>query len=237
MKYIFGNWKMNMSKDEILQFTKHIKTNKDAKIGVAVSSIYYGDCIKLQKQILIGVQNVSAFTKGAYTGEISANMLKDCKVDFCLVGHSERRLVFKETNQDINEKIKRLQENDILPILCMGESLEEFENGETSKVLLNQIKLCTKNIDLSKKIIFAYEPVWAIGTGKSASLDIIEQVCAFIREKLKTLNLNQEIIILYGGIVNENNCKQILNLANVDGVLVGGASNDATKFNAIINSV
>ncbi|MBO5103334.1 MAG: triose-phosphate isomerase [Clostridia bacterium] len=237
MKYLFGNWKMNMSLTEIEQFAKQFKYKSTSAlcVGVAVPSVYFETCKKLSKKVLVGLQNVSQFEVGAFTGEISAKMQKDISVDFCLVGHSERRQYFNETNEVISDKILRLQQNDILPVLCIGESLEQFEANKTKQVLSQQIKKCTSNLDATKDVILAYEPVWAIGTGKSASLDYIDEICGFIKSEFLKLH-NKNCSVLYGGSVNPQNSADIANLKNVDGVLVGGASQDANKFMQIYDT-
>ncbi len=233
MKYIIGNWKMNKTAGEIVEFTRGLKKYKFPKnsnviFGLAVPYVYLLGMSKLQGHFLIGAQNVSSHENGAYTGEISAEMLADVGLDFCIVGHSERRHLFNESNADVNNKLKRLQEYDMLPILCIGETLEEFEANKTKSVLSEQIKSALDGLDLKKEMIIAYEPVWAIGTGKSASAEIIKDTTAFIKDELNALKVDYPI--LYGGSVNPANASEILHIENVDGALIGGASLDSDKF-------
>lgn len=233
MKYVLGNWKMNMSVDRIRDFDANFVTENtpDIMLGLAVPSIYLGCSIGLNDRASVGLQNVSEFEHGAYTGEISAAMAQDMAADFCLVGHSERRKYYGETDAVVNQKISRLIEAGIRPVLCIGETLAEYEAGETKVVLQRQITNALKGIDLSGLIV-AYEPVWAIGTGKSASTEIIDEVCGFVSECLSNMG-GSEVPILYGGSVNSTNATDIARLDTVDGVLVGGASMDASEFLAI----
>ena len=233
MKYLFGNWKMNMSLAEIKDFAKKskVKLPSNVYVGIAVPNVYIDACEKLRKNILLGAQNVSEYKDGAYTGEVSARMLNDLDLYFCIVGHSERRKYFNETNSAVSEKIKRLQEFDITPILCIGETLEQYEKKETKQVLAKQLAGSLKGVDKFKQIIIAYEPVWAIGTGKVASAEIVDEICGFIKEEmLKIMGNNYPAIVLYGGSVNQENSVQLGKLPSVDGFLVGGASQDAIKF-------
>ena len=233
MKYLFGNWKMNMSLAEIKDFVKKskVKLPSNVYVGIAVPNVYIDACEKLRKNMLLGAQNVSEYKDGAYTGEVSARMLNDLDLYFCIVGHSERRKYFNETNSAVSEKIKRLQEFDITPILCIGETLEQYEKKETKQVLAKQLAGSLKGVDKFKQIIIAYEPVWAIGTGKVASAEIVDEICGFIKEEmLKIMGNNYPAIVLYGGSVNQENSVQLGKLPSVDGFLVGGASQDAIKF-------
>ena len=233
MKYLFGNWKMNMSLAEIKDFVKKskVKLPSNVYVGIAAPNLYIDACEKLRKNMLLGAQNVSEYKDGAYTGEVSARMLNDLDLYFCIVGHSERRKYFNETNSAVSEKIKRLQEFDITPILCIGETLEQYEKKETKQVLAKQLAGSLKGVDKFKQIIIAYEPVWAIGTGKVASAEIVDEICGFIKEEmLKIMGNNYPAIVLYGGSVNQENSVQLGKLPSVDGFLVGGASQDAIKF-------
>ena len=243
MKYIIGNWKMNMTAGEIVNFSKALRKYKfpkrsDVMLGLAVPYVYLLGMSKMQSSMMmIGAQNVSNHDKGAYTGEISANMLADVGLDFCLVGHSERRAMFGETDEIVSQKLKKLQENELLPILCIGETLEQYEKGQTKAVLSAQLSKDLEGIDKSKQIIVAYEPVWAIGTGKSASADLIKETITFIKQELDKILGKREHIVLYGGSVNPANSAEILRNEIVDGALVGGASLDADRFIQIASSV
>lgn len=177
-----------------------------------------------------GLQNIFYSNQGAFTGENSALTMKEMGGKFSLVGHSERRNFFNETNQKVSKKLQLLQALDIVSILCFGESLELRESGDYKKFILNQLKESLISVDLSKRIILAYEPVWAIGTGKQASIQDIEEIGALIKEKYPKLEL------LYGGSVKPSNVKAIINQKYIDGVLVGGASLDPLVFLELISA-
>ncbi len=179
-----------------------------------------------------GAQDVSIYHQGAYTGEISSNMLVDNKIDFCLVGHSERRQYFNENNQNVSLKSKNLIENKIIPIICIGETLEQKEKKLTKQVLQDQIRESIPEISNSKNTIIAYEPIWAIGTGLTPSLSEINEVHDFIKNNNNRFN---QYKVLYGGSVNALNSKEINDLRNVDGCLIGGASLKVDDFNSIIS--
>ena len=186
--------------------------------------------------IKVGAQNVFYENKGAYTGEVSPVMLKDLNVDYVIIGHSERRKYFHETDEIINLKIKATMSENLNVIFCIGETLEERESEKTFDVLKKQIEKGLENIEKYNSLVLAYEPVWAIGTGKVASEFQIEEAHAFIRNRLKDIYSDKadRIRILYGGSVSPENIHPIMNIANVDGVLVGGASLDPEKFLKII---
>lgn len=242
MKYIIGNWKMNMTAGDIVAFTRGVRKykfpkNSNVQFGLAAPYVYLLGMAKLQGHVLVGAQNVSQYSNGAYTGEISAEMLADVGLDFCIIGHSERRTLFNETDEVINEKFKKLQEYEVMPILCIGETLEQFEAGKTKEVLAEQLAKDLNGIDKLKKFMIAYEPVWAIGTGKSASAKLIEETIAFIKQKLVEILGTNEHIVLYGGSVNPANSSEILHCKGVDGALIGGASTDADKFIKIASTL
>ncbi len=243
MKYIVGNWKMNMTASEIVEFSKKLKKykfpkNSDVMFGLAVAFVYILGMDKMQSNMMmIGAQNVSNHERGAYTGEISAEMLADCGLDFCIVGHSERRAYFNETDEIINEKMKRLQENGVLPILCIGETATQFEQGKTKEVLRAQLERDLAGLNKKEQIIIAYEPVWAIGTGKSASGELVQDTIKFIKQTLDEIWGKQEHIVLYGGSVNPANSGELLANDIVDGALIGGASLDCDRFMEIASSV
>lgn len=190
--------------------------------------------------ILLGAQNVYFEDKGAYTGETSPLMLASVGVKYCLVGHSERRQYFYETDEIVNKKVKKLLEKDINPIICVGETLEKRNEEKMYEVVENQIKQALEGItkeQVNRNIVIAYEPIWAIGTGITATAEQAEDMCKFIRqviEKMYDEKTANKIRIQYGGSVKPNNVSEILNMENIDGVLVGGASltND---FVAIVN--
>ncbi|MBU1045001.1 MAG: triose-phosphate isomerase [Candidatus Omnitrophica bacterium] len=238
---IAGNWKMNKtiteSLDLVRQLSIELKDVKDVDILVcpvftalhSVSQAVDGSNIKM------GAQNLFWEEKGAFTGEVSALMLKDTHCEYVILGHSERRSIFKETNEHVNKKIKAALKADLLPILCVGERLQEREDDKTYDVITEQIKgsLADISADELKNIIIAYEPVWAIGTGKVASPEQAQAVHAFIR-KLISDNFGQDtaesLRIQYGGSVKPDNIKVLINQPDIDGALVGGASLKAEDF-------
>ena len=188
----------------------------------------------------VGAQNVHFEKEGAYTGEISAAMLQEIGVDYCIVGHSERRQYFGETDETVNRKLKTLFEAGIAPILCVGEVLEEREAGREQEVVRSQVKKAFEGIEGcdAEKVVIAYEPVWAIGTGRTASPQQANEMCACIRMMLDELygeETADRVVIQYGGSVKPENATDIMNMEEIDGALVGGASLDASKFSEIIN--
>jgi len=228
-----ANWKLNGNLNFINQFFHQIQIPKDISkcIVICPTSIYLDILSKKKKNFFIGAQNVSQYEGGAYTGEISSNSLRDLKIDFCIVGHSERRQIFYEKNNDINLKSSQLIKDKIVPIICVGETFKEKEKGKTNEVLENQLKECIPDSSNSTNTIIAYEPVWAIGTGLTPSLGEIETTHKFIRENNKKFN---NFKILYGGSVKSSNSKGIVALTNVDGALIGGASLKLEEFQKII---
>ena len=233
--FIAGNWKMYKNISEAKEFAAKFRTlfAPYPQLPVLVQQ-FKGTGIG------VGAQNVHFEKEGAYTGEISASMLKEIGVDYCLVGHSERRQYFGETDKAINLKLKALLKEDILPVLCVGENLEEREGGIEEKVVSEQIKIAFDGITPAEaeKITVAYEPVWAIGTGRTATPEQAEKMCGFIRMKLSELydeETADKIIIQYGGSVKPDNASEIMNMPEIDGALVGGASLDPLKFIEIVN--
>lgn len=191
-------------------------------------------------EIKVGAQNVHFADEGAFTGEISVSMLEEIGVDFCIVGHSERRQYFGETDETVNKKLKKLFEGPIRPILCVGESLEERDADKAFDVVGGQIKADLSGIDAAdvKKLVIAYEPIWAIGTGRTATPEQAEEMCAFIRKTLIELygeEVSDEVIIQYGGSVKPANATEIMNMDEIDGALVGGASLKPKDFMEIID--
>jgi triosephosphate isomerase len=230
-----------------MEFNALLKKDKlfnKANIVVGIAPTYvgiipFGSCNKTPT--LTMAQNVNAEVNGAYTGEISFNMLKELNVKTVLVGHSEVRSHLNESDSVINKKVLTLLKEGMTPVLCVGETLQEFEANKTIEVLNQQLHSDLANIDLSnvENLVIAYEPIWAIGTGKTATNDIIEKTFVEIKKILKTIlgsNIDK-VSLLYGGSVNDKNAPEILRVKNVDGVLVGGASLDAKKFYSIIKSV
>ncbi len=244
-KIIAGNWKMNYSVNRAEDFVNDIKDriNTDEVEVVLcpnfVSLERVSDLIE-DTNIKLGAQNVYFEDKGAYTGETSVDMLAAVNVKYCIVGHSERRMYFNETDEIVNKKVLKLLQKDISPIICVGETLEQRDSSKHFDVVENQVKNALKDVDsifLKNKIVIAYEPIWAIGTGVTATDEQANEMCKFIREvvsKLYTKNVADMVTILYGGSVKPSNAKSILEQSDIDGALVGGASltND---FVAIVN--
>lgn len=238
---IAGNWKMNKSLAESLGLACRLKDGladiNDTDLVVApVFTALAAAAEQLQdSNISLAAQNCFPADGGAFTGEISPPQLKDIGCAYCLVGHSERRQLFAETNTFINEKMKALLATGVLPILCIGETLEEREGGQMFDILKEQITSALKDIDPQQafEIVIAYEPVWAIGTGKTATSDQAEEVHLFIRDVLHTLyggTVAEQIRILYGGSVKPDNVDELMAQPNIDGALVGGASLKAEDF-------
>ena len=250
-KIIIGNWKLNLDHLEAIQLLQKINytlpKNIEDQIEIVLSpsftsirslqTVISSDKLKIK----LSSQNVSQFASGAYTGEVSASQLKKLEIDYAIVGHSERRTLFNEVDSEINIKVNKLIDSDIVPIFCFGESTEERKNGSYLTFIENQINEGLKGLrkDKVKKLIVAYEPIWAIGTGEVASLEDIVDVLDYVKNIIsKKPFFNNDIIkFIYGGSVSPDNAKSILNLSIVDGALVGGASLDATKFVDIIKAV
>ena len=234
-KIIALNLKMNLGYKEILDYIKTIqnKVTDNYEVVFFPTSIYL-DLFK-KSGYLVGAQNVHFENKGAYTGEISPYQLKSLGVDYTLVGHSERRLHFKENDILINEKVKGALKNQLKVILCVGETDEERLSNKTYSVIENQLKNNLQNIDL-EDVTIAYEPVWAIGSGKTPTKDEIDEVVSFIKKKVKQENAI-DIRVLYGGSVNKENIKDIMSIESVDGVLVGSSSIDPNYLISMIDII
>lgn len=191
-----------------------------------------------ESKLYIGAQNVNHHESGAHTGEISAAMLSSIEADYCIVGHSERRKSYHETDDMVNKKISLLLQNDIIPIVCIGETLEEREDEITKDVIVNQLEGAFQNIELDNPVVLAYEPVWAIGTGKTATPQQAQEIHSLIRSWLIEYYGQEkadEIPILYGGSVKPANFKELLQQPDIDGGLIGGASLDLEQFKQLIN--
>lgn len=233
---IIGNWKMNKDKEEteffLNKFSQENFELRDNTIyGIAVPAINIETFAKLKKEgMQISSQDISEYESGAYTGEISPLMLKSFGVSYAVVGHSERRILHKETNESVNAKAFSALKHGITPIICVGESLDEYENKKSKLVVEEQIINSLKGLDFSK-IIVAYEPIWAIGTGKTATVEYAQEMCKYIRK----LTASEEIVIQYGGSVNGSNIKYLLEQPDIDGALVGGASLEVESFISLIS--
>ena len=233
-KIIAGNWKMNKTPSEAVELAKMLKAKVDTdKSDVvfcvpAIDIIPVGEIIK-GTNIALGAENVYFEDKGAYTGEISAPMLKDAGVKYVIVGHSERRQYFGETDEDVNKKIKKILEYGMTPIMCCGETLEQREMDITIEHIRMQIKkgLYGLTAEDVEKVVIAYEPIWAIGTGKTATSQQAQEVCAEVRKVVGEVygaDTAEKIRIQYGGSVNGKNAAELFAMADIDGGLVGGAS-------------
>ena len=240
-KYICGNWKMNKTSSEALEFAKEINEFEFNKVDVllAPSFVTLESLRKnLKDEIKVAGQNVSQFDDGAYTGEVSTSMLKDIGVDDVIIGHSERREKFLESDEIINAKVKKALEDDLSVILCLGESLEIKEEGREVDFVRVELLNSLDGVENIEKVTIAYEPIWAIGTGKTCSSEDAEKMCREIRNIIdeKYGEVSQKIRILYGGSVKPSNAGEILSKENIDGVLVGGASLKASDFIEIIKA-
>ena len=241
---IAGNWKMNKTPSEakaLLNEMAPLVKDADCEVIACVPFVDLCTAIEATKgtNIKIGAENCHWAESGAFTGEISTGMLKELGVEYVVLGHSERRQYFGETDETVNKRTKAALAAGLKPIVCVGELLWERECDITEEVIARQIKLDLFDVSAEdvKKTIIAYEPVWAIGTGKTATADQAEEVCAFIRAtlaKLYSKEVADAVTIQYGGSMNDANCDELLSKENVDGVLIGGASLVAEKFAAIV---
>ena len=231
--FFVANWKLNGNLQFIDQFISNISLpNNNSKCVVICPTAIHLDYLSKNKNgFYVGAQNVSEHEEGAYTGEISVRSLIETNVDFCIVGHSERRQIFKEKDQDINLKSQRLVANNVIPIICIGETLEQKEKGITNTVLEEQLMNSIPSSSTFENTIIAYEPVWAIGTGLTPKIEEIDETHRFIRDHNDKFNKYK---ILYGGSVKASNAREITDLANVDGALIGGASLKSEEFTKII---
>lgn len=239
---IAGNWKMNMLPNEAISFIEEIEplvkeTKNEVIICVPFTDFFYANNMAQGTNIQVGVQNMHYEDKGAYTGEISAPMLKSVNCKYVIVGHSERRQYFNETDETVNKKIKKALEYELTPIVCVGETLEEKEAGKTIEIITSQIEKGLVDLTASDldKIVIAYEPIWAIGTGKTATSEDAQNATQAIREKIKSQFNTDDVSILYGGSVKGSNAKELFEMKDIDGGLVGGASLEAKSFSEIVN--
>ena len=246
-KYIIaGNWKMNKLPSETYDFVKEVaKVTEGAKCEVVCCTPYVclAEAVRAAKDthVKIGAENLHFEDKGAFTGEVSADMLLDLGVDYVIIGHSERRQYFAETDETVNLKTKKALEKGLIPIVCVGESLEEREAGITMDLIAIQTKKAFAGIseEDAQKVVVAYEPIWAIGTGKTATADQAQEVCKGIRDILADLyskKAAKEITIQYGGSMNDANAAELLSKKDIDGGLIGGASLVADKFAVIVKA-
>ena len=240
---IAGNWKMNNTASEgaaLVEAIKPLVKNANCEVVVCVPAIDIPAVKKALEgsNIKLGAQNVHFAEKGAYTGEISANMLKEYGVSYVIIGHSERRQYFGETDETVNKRTLAALNAGLTPIVCVGESLEERETNRTEEVLARQLSEGLKGIEDIKKVVIAYEPIWAIGTGKTATNEQANETIGFIRKKIGELfcpHCAKEVRIQYGGSMNAGNCKGLMAQPEIDGGLIGGASLKAPDFATIVN--
>ncbi|MBQ9659375.1 MAG: triose-phosphate isomerase [Clostridia bacterium] len=244
-KVIAGNWKMNMLPNEAIEFIQNLEkqvkdTQNEVVLCVPYTDIFYSILNAQGTNIKIGAQNMHWETTGAYTGEISAEMLKSVGVEYVIIGHSERRQYFAETDETVNKKLKKALEVGLNPIVCVGETLEQRENGEATKVITSQTEKAISGLEANQveKVIIAYEPIWAIGTGKTATKEDANEAVKQIREKIVEIygqNVAERVIIQYGGSVKSTNAKELFEMSDIDGGLVGGASLKPDEFAKIVN--
>ena len=244
-KVIAGNWKMNMLPADTINFIEGLAsrvkdTESEVILCVPYTDLFYAWHATEGTNIHIGAQNMHWEEKGAYTGEISGQMLKSIGVEYVIIGHSERRQYFAETDETVNKKIKSALANGLKPIVCVGETLEQREAGQTEQIVTSQIEKAFKDIPASllEQIIIAYEPIWAIGTGKTATKEDANTTIMQIRKKLAEIYGQNEadgVIIQYGGSVKPSNAKELFEMSDIDGGLVGGASLKADEFSKIVN--
>ena len=244
---IAGNWKMNMTASQVKPFADELKAlnprPKWCETVVCVPFVNIPAAIKAFKdsRVAIGAENLNENAKGAYTGEVSADMLADLGVKYVIIGHSERRQYYGETDISVNKKVHAALGAGLQPIVCVGESLEQRELGITIELITLQVKTALANVPAEKmrKIVIAYEPIWAIGTGKTATAEQANEVCSAIRTVIRGLygaRIARAVTIQYGGSMNEKNAEELLAQPDIDGGLIGGASLVPEKFSAIINA-
>ncbi|AUF83777.1 triose-phosphate isomerase [Mesoplasma syrphidae] len=242
-KVIFGNWKMNGTNAAVKEFLKAVDqsaNNSEVIAGLGLPFTALSTGITNAKNVKIAAQNVHFEKNGAFTGEISIEMLQEIGVEYVIIGHSERREMFNETDATVNAKAKAILQANMIPLVCCGETLATKEAGKTIEWVNGQIKAAYEGITATDaiKTIIAYEPIWAIGTGKTATSQDAEEVCKAIRQNLATIYNQQtadQITIQYGGSVKPDNIKELMSMPNIDGALVGGASLLANDYLALVN--
>ncbi|WP_150047411.1 MULTISPECIES: triose-phosphate isomerase [Methylomonas] len=243
---IMGNWKMNTSRDEGVQLAKALAEGLGGvsqEVAVCVPFVYLSDIRNALagSPIAVGAQNVADQAVGAYTGEVSAAMLADCGCKYALVGHSERRSYYGDSNRSVAQRFCQSQKQNIIPVLCVGETLQERDDNKTFQVVDEQLDavIDAAGIEAFAKAVIAYEPVWAIGTGKTATDEQAQEVHQYIRQRIaaRSQEIADKVQILYGGSVKPDNAKGLFAMPDIDGGLVGGASLDAKGFLQICHSV
>ncbi len=243
--FIAGNWKMYKTIAEAKAFAETFKKNyQPSDVRVAICAPYLQLPVLVEAfrgtGIGVGAQNVHYEAEGAFTGEISIPMLEEIGVDYCIVGHSERRQYFNESDDTVNRKVKALLKTSIIPIVCVGEDLQQKEAGYEKQLVSEQVKNALHDIpaDKAERIVIAYEPIWAIGTGRTATPIQANMMCELIRDTLTEMYGDEtadRMVIQYGGSVKPENASEIMNMEEIDGALVGGASLEPLRFHEIVN--
>ena len=246
-KVIAGNWKMNMLPNEAINFIDKLtplvkETKNEVILCVPYTDLFYTLLTAQGTNIKIGAQNMHFEESGAYTGEISGKMLKSIGVEYVIIGHSERRQYFNETDETVNKKIKAAFANDLKPIVCVGETLEQREANQTQEIITKQTELALQGLteEQVQNTIIAYEPIWAIGTGKTATSEDANNSIKEIRKEIEKIygkEVAECVIIQYGGSVKSSNAKELFSTSDIDGGLVGGASLVPDEFAKIVNSI
>ena len=244
-KIIAGNWKMNKLPNEAIAFIEELiplvkDTQNEVILCVPYTDLFYTLLTTQDTNIKIGAQNMHFEEKGAYTGEVSGEMLKSIGVEYVIIGHSERRQYFNETDETVNKKLKKALDIGLKPIVCVGENLEQRESGKAKDVVTTQVGLALEGLisDKIENVIIAYEPIWAIGTRKTATKEDANETIKWIREEVTNLygkDIADSVIIQYGGSVKSTNAKDLFEMSDIDGGLIGGASLDAQEFSKIVN--
>ncbi len=244
-KVIAGNWKMNMLPEQTIKFIDELaplvrNTENEVILCVPYTDLFYSLLTAQNTNIKIGAQNMHWEENGAYTGEISGQMLKAIGVEYVIIGHSERRQYFAETDETVNKKLKSAFKYELKPIVCVGETLEERENGKAEEIITSQTEkaLDGLNNEQVENTIIAYEPIWAIGTGKTATSEDANNAIKSIRNKISNIYgqmVANRVIIQYGGSVKASNTKELFTMSDIDGGLVGGASLNVEEFAKIVN--
>lgn len=245
-KIIAGNWKMHKTKQEALSFIESVRdidTNEQTEAIICAPFVYLQSLVEQTEgtNIKVAAQTMHFEKEGAYTGEVSPVMLSDIGVTHVVIGHSERREYFNETDETVNKKALAAFEHGLIPIVCVGESLEQREANETLAHIENQVKVALSNLSEEQitKTIIAYEPIWAIGTGKTASSEDANEVCTHIREVIRqqtSEEIASQVTIQYGGSVKPANIEELLKMSDIDGALVGGASLEADSFKQLVEA-
>ena len=244
-KVIAGNWKMNMLPNEAIKFIEELTplvkdTENEVILCVPYTDLFYALLTVQGTNIKIGAQNMHFEEKGAYTGEVSGEMLKVINVEYVIIGHSERRQYFNETDETVNKKIKSAFKYGLKPIVCVGETIEQREAGKAVDIITNQTRLALEGLtdEQVQNTIIAYEPIWAIGTGKTATSEDANKSIKAIRQEICQIygqNVANGVIIQYGGSVKSSNAKELFEMSDIDGGLVGGASLKPEEFSKIVN--